>query len=467
MQTGKIMAGKEICPPALVTSLRQDYNWQPRYNVNIPGFDSENRPYIRSRNADAHTIPYSVFTIRDGKWVELPFKDSLSRGIKRIFGDAAEIENTRFAGGFQISRVVFDRNDTAYTLLRVAVSGHGWRYFLLYSNDHCRSWEVEVLPDGLYATMEESYSPDPISGPPALLVWKRIDQLKHYRDQKRPAWVGTYGYLRLLSPMFIDGKLSIGREAFVSANAIPIVYHSGGSSRLISRGDKIYVLWDEVEPDLSASGMPVRCATFRRSPDGPQLCDGPVELFRSRPLNDTHNTAGMVMDGKGYLHVLTGTHNGYVYHLQSLRPEDIQSGWSKPQRILTYVPDALDDDSNPTVSDWEGYQTYPALAIGRDDSMYVACREKRGMFCALSLQRKRYNGAWEKSVPLLRPPKGYSGYTVYYHKLSFDRKGNLYLGFSFYTLKDEPVHQYAGLLKLKDGKYILPETEDFQKELMP
>ena len=56
--------------------------------------------------------------------------------------------------------------------------------------------------------------------------------------------------------------------------------------------------------------------------------------------NDDHDAPGIVRDGNGYLHVLTGAHNAPFLYTRSLRSLDI-SEWTTAEPTLQggYVPD--------------------------------------------------------------------------------------------------------------------------------
>ena len=127
------------------------------------------------------------------------------------------------------------------------------------------------------------------------------------------------------------------------------------------------------------------------------------------------------MDSKGYLHVLVGTHGRPFPYARSLAPNDAGAGWTKPAPI------------------GDGRQTYIGLVCGPDDTLHAVFRLWRSRekpFPAshhgtLAYQRKRPGQPWEAPRVLIVPP--FSEYSVYYHRLSIDRRGRLFLSYDYWS----------------------------------
>jgi hypothetical protein len=53
------------------------------------------------------------------------------------------------------------------------------------------------------------------------------------------------------------------------------------------------------------------------------------------------------------------------------------------------------------------------------------------MYAALSYQRKPADAPWGPAQPIVVAPV--PGYSIYYHKLTIDRRGRLFLSYSYWT----------------------------------
>ena len=104
----------------------------------------------------------------------------------------------------------------------------------------------------------------------------------------------------------------------------------------------------------------------RRAGDGRRLRprDRHGRVHRSsspacRPDDDPHVQPGICVDGRGYLHVVTGAHGGPFLYTRSAVPLRVDAGWTAPEPTLDdgyYIPSA--DLS-------EGRQTLPLVRVRR------------------------------------------------------------------------------------------------------
>jgi hypothetical protein len=88
-----------------------------------------------------------------------------------------------------------------------------------------------------------------------------------------------------------------------------------------------------------------------------------------------------------------------------------------------------------------------------------------GNYGTLSFTRKRPGGPWEEIRQLVVPP--FSEYSVYYHRLTIDRRGRLFLSYNYFCTyhfyRNDHVGNRRALLMSPDGgeTWKLAETEDF------
>ncbi|MCX7671342.1 MAG: hypothetical protein N2439_14900, partial [Anaerolineae bacterium] len=128
------------------------------------------------------------------------------------------------------------------------------------------------------------------------------------------------------------------------------------------------------------------------------------------------------IDSRGSLHVLAGTHGRPFPYSQSLAPNDAHSGWTEA------VPAAKDAS-----------QTYIGMVCGPDDTLHLVYRLWQtgkepfpaSHHAVLAYQRKRPGKPWEPPRPLVVPP--FSEYSVFYHRLTIDRQGRLFVSYDYWS----------------------------------
>lgn len=268
--------------------------------------------------------------------------------------------------------------------------------------------------------------------------------------------------LEILVPQFADGELTIGEPIVVTEICVGAGNHSGAPNPVISNGDKIHVTWGETSgAEQKHRGVPTYAASWDRS--GKRLSD-PVLLGYAPPVNDGHNSPGMVMDSKGILHTVLGSHNQSFQYVRALEP-DSTAAWTNAVAVA------------PRHS-----QSYVGLVIDRNDTLHLVYREWRrspafpDVFDAsLFYQRKEPDGNWTRPEPLILPPLPH--YSVWYHKLTNDRLGRLFLSYDYWSTwmayraaeDRESMSKWKGmgrtLLLSEDGgrQWLLAEDADFVK----
>ena len=104
------------------------------------------------------------------------------------------------------------------------------------------------------------------------------------------------------------------------------------------------------------------------------------------------------------------------------QPNDAGSGWTEPVPAGEGLP-----------------QTYIGLVCGPDDTLHLVFRLWRSgeepfpasQHATLAYQRKRPGQPWEPPRVLVVPP--FSEYSVYYHRLTIDRRGRLFLSYDYWS----------------------------------
>lgn len=217
-----------------------------------------------------------------------------------------------------------------------------------------------------------------------------------------------------------DGVVEVGPPILLTKEGIGCSSHSGIPSTVVSRGDKVHVVWGEAtEPEEEASGVPAYVVTYDRAT---ATLGNPALVGYGPPANDVHNTPCITMDSKGYLHVLVGTHGRTFKYTQSLAPNDASGGWTEAE------------DIGPGLR-----QTYIGLVCGNDDTLHVVFRLWRSdteyypasLFATLAYMKKPPNEPWSEPEYLIVAP--FSEYSVFYHRLTIDRKGQLFLSYDYWS----------------------------------
>ena len=428
----------------------EQFGYDPAYTVNIPSFDSQNRPYIRSRGQDIHETEY-IHTLRDGEWVERPFLDT----VKEAVPDFVRFHN---AGGFNGGAVVFDADDALYTCLEVRREGGGRQQLLLYSPDYGKSFQVYELP-GDQMSIEKWTGHNELSHPPLIQV------LEHRADHELGRWTAHYD-LYIIEPRKQDGGLYLEKTGPVTNNGLSISRHSGDASFAASHGNRGFIVWAETTDTNEVPGAPTYVATYDRTTNE---VTGKQHAGYGFPPNNGHNTPGITLDDRGILHVLTGSHGEQFMYSHSVEPYSTEGGWSEPEPMLTTGWREEDRE--------RGRQTYVGLVAGPEGALHTVFRQWRrqvdehfedSYYGALSYMRKKAGDDWPgEAQVLVVPPTG--AYSIYYHKLSRDRAGRLFATYSYrsnaglYYEHEEGRYHYKALIMSDDGgtSWRLAATGDF------
>ena len=394
------------------SGLFSQFGYAPPFTRNLPTFDSADRPYIRSRSGDPDYTGF-VHTLRDGAWKRL----DMLRALRAAYPD---FTGTQGAGGGPTARIVFDTKDRAYTLVRVRLEGGDLRNVMLWSTDGCATWRVAELPAGDIVS-ETWVGHNVIEGPPLLLVC-RVDPVVNPDTGK------LRRTLYLSQPHFSGDGIAVPALTQISTRALGLSDGATTASTVVSHGDLSWIVWAHSTP-RPARGSPVYLVTYDRRSQalGPRIL-----LARSQLGNDGHAQPGIVIDSKGYLHVIAGAHGRPFQYRQSLVPFTAYEGWSQLEQVGST---GYAEHRGARVE--EGRMTYLAFICDQQDRLHIAYRQWRrntdlwfdgALYGALSYQRHDPELGWTAPRPLVVPP--YRGYSIYGQALSLDHRGRLYLSAS-------------------------------------
>ncbi len=430
------------------------FGYAPDYVANEVYFDLHNRPVIRERTANKYVSTGLEFLTADG-WVHRSFMEALKAAFPEYRGMYG-------ASGFLGAKVAFDGDGDAYTL--VSVRAPMAETALLHTADEGRTYEVIKLPGGSI-NLEQFTGHNALREPPPVLVHKKTADF--------PARFADVNDLLLYLPRKAGGKLVVGEPVLVSRRDLGACQHSGGPAATATRDGRTHLVWGEVTED-KVPGVPTYAATFDHAS---RRLSEKLFVGYAPPVNDVHNVPGVCLDSAGYVHIITGAHGEPFVYRRSLKPNDVSAGLTDPVPVLSAGRITKDSDA-----DGVGGQTYLSLVCGPDDTLSIAYRQWRAgvdpwfdgaLYAALSFQQKPKDGPWGPAQPIVVPPR--PGYSIYYHKLTIDRRGRLYLSYSYLTedatyQSDFPdLYHHRALVMSADGgrTWKLVETSDFRQEIIP
>lgn len=400
------------------------FGYSPRYNPGRVGFAPNGRPMIRNSQ-------FNLQVLEDGgTWkavnlIDVATRSLAAQGVNNwrpappgAFGDAAQYADPDVSTE---SRVVFDNACNAYAILQANRSSLG-SAILLFSPDGGHSWSATKIPgtashlSGI--KIEVPSSPRPLSAPPALL----IHQYYLYADSPNT--------LKLTYPAILpDKSIAFPGPFTIATNAITAAGTGGDENYAVSSGDLIHFVYPgetvAYDPLSGRHGTPAFAGTFSRSLQ--KITSGPIPIGvgvgqDDASVTDDHNQPVIALDKDRYLHVVIGGHGGPLYYRKAAVANSIAS-WS-PIETIGKRPTLL----NPHADEY----TYPSLITGLHGEPVIAARwsGESYVFRLVLLTKNASTGAWDQQRTLVDPGRSY--YAHWYHKLSIDPLGRIFLNYSYY-----------------------------------
>ena len=155
--------------------------------------------------------------------------------------------------------------------------------------EHCTGWNLSAEP-------------------PLIALWRPVARWPGPRASRNELYV--------VRPTFEGDKLVLPPPTLVTRRHLGMTQAAGGASFAATSGSTSFIVWSEVAP-VSASGSPTYVAGLDRRTG---RLTTPVLVGRAHPPNDDHGTAGICLDGQGYLHVVMGAHGRPFRYVHSVRP---------------------------------------------------------------------------------------------------------------------------------------------------
>ncbi|MFW6437721.1 MAG: BNR-4 repeat-containing protein, partial [Armatimonadota bacterium] len=425
------------------------FGYAPEFEPNSAYFDPENRAWIRHRTEDSH-------------WSAGAQVLSGDRFVLREWTEALQENHPGYqrpssGSGFRGARWAFDDEGGAWTTMRLAGMPDGYADAIIYTPDRGRTWQSHVI-DATASDIEWFTGHNDFDTPPVL---------GYRQTAPHPATYASYHDLLLHLPSIEDGRLTVPEPILITDNCFGNSVHSGAPPALATRDGRTHIVWGEIT-DPEDPGVPTYVATYDH--ESGSLSEK-VFIEFAPPVNDVHNTPAIVLDSEGYIHVVTGAHGNNFYYARSLEPNTVSAGFTEAVKV--HDAGWIDADTD---ADGRAAQTYIGLVCDPDDTLHLIYRQNRkgledyltdyGYYMGLSYQRKPKGGEWGPVQPLVIPPVG--GYSIYYHKLTIDRTGGLWITYNHWTNHayqnafPERYHHRAMITSTDGGDtWRLARTEDF------
>lgn len=355
-----------------------------------PDFSRLNQFYFDSNNRPWQVTGLGLQTLIGNEWktVVLP---ALAAGSAE---DAKYISST----------IGTDRTGNVYTVINRRHAN-----YLLRADTTTLQGELVSLPAGGSYTIETFMGGKTSDYPPVVL---------RYLEQKNEAKITFWSrdhHLEAFIPKFVNGKLQVSEPILISDHCVGFSDHSGISNPVAADGDKLHFIWGETsDPKKKNPGVPTYTSTYNRKT---ATLSKPILLAYAPPVNDIHNMSTILVDSVGDRHVIVGSHGRPFQYLQAAAGSDV---WNKPEPISVLG------------------QTYVGATLDPQDGIHLFCRTwRRGeefpgvMDAALYYQHKPKNAVWEKAKPFAIA--ALPGYSIFYHRITIDHKGRLYLSFDYWS----------------------------------
>ena len=390
-------------------SERDLYGYNPAFIPNPVSFDQNNIPYMRqgyyfqSGKKQIRRHPVAIQTLSTtGQWEKIDFTAG-------VLDKYSWWDGNMHTGSFANERITFDKDNSLYTIIDAQRSNIG-KVYLCYREKTDSPWQYYPLPMG-WTALETYDAHNPIEQPPAILSM-------------------TDKVLRLIIPSKTqDGKLKLSAPVLIADDSLLVPNHSGGANSCLTVNGKTYVTWASDTPIEGHEGTPQYIAAYDHATG--KLSERILLGICGHGKPDNHNLPGITIDSKGILHIVLGAHHDQFKYTHSLKPYDITS-WSEVKPF----------GKPKNMTKWGSY-TYVSLLCDADDTLHVVGRwAGAGYYFRLVYMRKLAGKDWEPHKYLMVPFRNM--YSCWYHKMSLDHKGRLFLSYIYYAnqLSDSLLASY-------------------------
>jgi hypothetical protein len=401
-----IIPGKNPIPyKGISVRERQLYGYDPRYIPAAVTFDLDNRPYMifgdfEDYYAKSEWPDVYIQTLDDeGSWITCNLNDIFKAKFPQV-GD------TKFYSGTHLpEKIAFDRSGGMYFFATAQATS---KSYLFYSTDNLN--KISVYDVSGYGILEHYDS------------FQSVEKLKvagfDTKEQK-----ATVSFIEHVD----SRRLKITEPLRISeTKSTYLPQHSGAGNSFVTIGDITHIAYiDMSEATPREFGTKQSYVSYNHKTN--KFSEPRLLGFTTSPnlTPDSHNGPAITVDSDGVLHIVLGSHgraHKYTYSKDNGRT------WSGAEDIE---------------SKYGG--SYVALVTDKDDTMHFVSRLNGGelpLIYTLHHIRKEKGKPWQDMGRIILPDR--LGYNIFYHNLTIDRKGRLFLSYSYYAawLSDQEKQEY-------------------------
>ena len=390
---GEVAKGADIHVPLIHQTYykgeRELLGYSPKYKPNIVSFDDKNTPYIRTEDGCVQVLN------KTGKWVEIDFKAAIKAAYPKWNGKLK-------SGPFAEERIVFDGQGDAYMHVKISRGKPDAQSLIMYSHDQCRTWSIHPLPKKF------------VNG-----WWVKLETTPPFRRSPSPPTLSLFNgnSLYIMIPQKTKSGLKLPVPSLISKSVFASPTHSGGGNFTATIHGKSFVVYASSIPKPGKTGTSQYITVFdHRS----KRCSPPIFMGNNgHNKPDPHNIPSILLDSKGYIHVFLGSHADPFVYLRSITPHET-SKWTTPIKL-----------GYPKTKMAEGSYTYIGVLCDAFDNLHLSARwSGAGYKNKLVYMRKPAGKSWLEQITLVEPFKAL--YSVFYHKMSQDLYGRIFINYSYY-----------------------------------
>ncbi|WOO39611.1 carbohydrate binding domain-containing protein [Rubellicoccus peritrichatus] len=417
---------------------RDIYGYKPRFMPGEVYFDRENRPWIRTTYLKVsgtttirdNTLPSYIQTLdNDGRWVVYKIEQILrDNGFNNV--NDGDVVKSQWSPH---TRIISDKAGNTYTL----VVAKGKSYLLYLANDS-ETWKAYALPNDSYAATSILEPTDTYS-----------------ETASAPLIIRYYGGTFFFIEIDAAGNLTqsnivdfgIGHSEEPSLNP----QHSGAGPATVVTDDYVYVAYCTLEsPNGIDDGTPQYFRSYNRTSG--QMSNSVFLGFGDNPYTETpdnHNGPSLIVDDAGKLILLSGAHQDELFTYTTNAP------------VLGFdqngVDPSLTNSWGSAVSIYDKYQWDAGLTyLG-----FLKDQVGQDGWCLATRDLSRRDGTMRRTLAIIQNGvelgdivvPDWSRYSIFYHRLTQDKLGRLFLSYFSFTSQMEGADRDAYINKW-------PETYD-------
>lgn len=398
------------------TRERELYGYNPRFMPWPVFFDKDNRPYMLAAVPEGSSVGDDRFyyinnfsteqayiqTLDDnGNWVAY---DVIST-LKNLYAPGSQYYFPKISTGYNLThRIFFDDDNRVFVSMCATVPNIATLFLCKNANE--QTWEPFEITGSLYV-WPESFDTFTSSEKEIATMPTKLRDVDYY--------ISLYKVNKLP-----EGGLILGNSERVvdTAAAVRTGEHSGYLNSTVTVGDYVHFVWlDSVDQTEEKYTKQYHTSYNRRTGkvQGPHYMGATYGYWPEGVAPaDVHNAPSITVDRNKVLHVVLGGHGSQAKYTYST------------DQGQTWAP-AVDMPGG------NAYNTYPTLITDRENTLHLVyrCTEPTGTGrYKLAYSRKKAGQAWQDMGALVSP--GNDGYSVYYHKMTVDRLGRLFLHYYYH-----------------------------------